>query len=442
MPEFTGGLAAAACAAALVAALASVPARAQEPGMQPVEDAGQQAASDCPGNPNALGTSRVLAIDPADYPRIGRMQYPLSLPLADKEVVLTFDDGPPPPYSNQILDILSSECVKATYFLVGEMARAYPATVRRIYAEGHTIGTHSEDHPLHIGRLPIDKMRDEIDRGIADVTAALGDPDAVAPFFRIPGLDRSDVLESELTAQSLAVFSSDTVADDWHRRIKPAQIIALALSRLEARGKGILLLHDIHPTTVAALPGLLKALKDNGFRIVQVVPAKSDHIQMASKPKTWILASAIPEELMIGGGAEAAGPVWPQAANRVPSEEIALLAPDASTFEPDAGLALDASQIQWPELPAPPAAPAPETTAAVHVKKHAAEKETRSAQRHHVAAATAPHERPHAERSRDAERSRGHRRAHAKADSGGHHADLGSKIRAVAALFTPAHAAH
>jgi peptidoglycan-N-acetylglucosamine deacetylase len=307
-----------------------------------------KSAQNCPGNPDALGTSRVLAIDPAEYPRIGHMQYPQSLPLADKEVVLTFDDGPLPRYSNQVLDILASECVKATYFLVGEMARAYPATVRRIFADGHTIGTHSEDHPFHLGRLPIDKMRDEIDRGIADVSAALGDRDEVAPFFRIPGLDRSDALEQELAAQSLVVFSSDTVADDWHHHIKPSQIIAFALSRLEARGKGILLLHDIHPTTVAALPGLLRELKQNGFHIVQVVPAASAHIQVASKPSTWVSASATPQELTIGE--DAGRPVWPHSHDSAPADDITLPAPDASAFEPDAGLALDSTEVQWPEV--------------------------------------------------------------------------------------------
>ena len=104
-------------------------------------------AQHCPGNPEALGTTRVLAIDPREYPRVGAMDHAVALPLSDKEVVLTFDDGPVPRYSNQILDILAAQCVKATFFLVGEMARAHRSTVRRIFADGHTIGTHSEDHP-------------------------------------------------------------------------------------------------------------------------------------------------------------------------------------------------------------------------------------------------------------------------------------------------------
>jgi peptidoglycan-N-acetylglucosamine deacetylase len=229
-------------------------------------------AQNCSGNSDALGTSRVLTVDPSEYPHVGAMDHAAALPLSDKEVVLTFDDGPVPRYSNQILDILAAQCVKATFFLVGEMAHAHPATVRRIFAEGHTVGTHSEDHPLHFGKLPPQLVEWEIDKGIIDVGIALGDHRQVAPFFRVPGLARSNVIDSELEDRRLVSFSSDTVADDWHHRISPKKIITLAMNRLEARGKGILLLHDIHPATVAALPDLLRDLKQRGFHIVQVVP--------------------------------------------------------------------------------------------------------------------------------------------------------------------------
>ena len=156
------------------------------------------------------------------------------------------------------------------------MARAHPSTVRRIFLEGHTIGTHSEDHPLRFGILPRSLVEWEIDKGILDVGAAPGDPNQVAPFFRVPGLAHSDVIESELAGRLLVEFGSDTVADDWHHSISATKIITLAMNRLEARGKGILLLHDIHPATVAALPGLLKDLKQRGFRIVHLVPASVD----------------------------------------------------------------------------------------------------------------------------------------------------------------------
>jgi peptidoglycan-N-acetylglucosamine deacetylase len=227
-------------------------------------------AANC--DPDALGTSRVLAIDPKVYPRIGAMDHAAALPLADNEIVLTFDDGPIPPYTNQVLDILAAQCVKATFFLVGEMARAHPSTARRILAEGHTIGTHSEDHPLRFGKLPAALVEWEIDKGIFDVESALGDPNGVAPFFRVPGLAHSGIIDSELAARLLVNLSSDVEADDWHPRISPKKIIALAVSRLIARGKGILLLHDIHRATVDALPGMLKEFKERGFHVVQVVP--------------------------------------------------------------------------------------------------------------------------------------------------------------------------
>src|ERR1700693_3769428 len=114
--------------------------------------AGAQAA-ECPGNPDALGTSRTLVVDPTEHPRVGGMQYRESLPLEDHEIVLTFDDGPLPPHSTRVLDILASECVKATYFLIGSMARNFPDLVRRIHEAGHTIGTHSEHHPLSFHKM-------------------------------------------------------------------------------------------------------------------------------------------------------------------------------------------------------------------------------------------------------------------------------------------------
>jgi peptidoglycan-N-acetylglucosamine deacetylase len=177
------------------AAAAQPPPEAAAP--QSAHETAGQAAANCPGHPDALGTSRVLAIDPAQYRRIGRMQYPDSLPLADKEVVLTFDDGPILPYSDQILDILASQCVKATYFLVGQMARAFPATVRRIYEDGHTIGTRSEDHPTRFGQLTVVKMRHEIDWGISDVSAAWAIPNisrrsSASPVWRDPTLSKAN----------------------------------------------------------------------------------------------------------------------------------------------------------------------------------------------------------------------------------------------------------
>ncbi len=251
------------------------------------------AKASCPGNPNALGTSRTLTVESAALPRIGTMQYRASLPLNDHEVVLTFDDGPLPPYSNRILDTLAAECVKATYFMVGTMARAYPDMVRKIYNAGHTIGTHSQHHPFSLGDLGLARISSEVTGGIASVQNAVGDARAVAPFFRIPGLARSNQAESYLASQKLSVWSADEVADDWHRGITPSQIVRKAMSRIEAHGhRGVLLLHDIHPATAMAVPALLKELKAKGYKIVHAVPAGTRPETVPERPTTMVAERA------------------------------------------------------------------------------------------------------------------------------------------------------
>jgi peptidoglycan/xylan/chitin deacetylase (PgdA/CDA1 family) len=249
---------------------------------------GPAAAADCPGNPTALGTSRTLVVDPREHPRIGAMQYDETLPLQDHEVVLTFDDGPLPRNSNQILAILASQCVKATFFTVGRQARENPEGVRKLREAGHTIATHSQNHPLGMNKMAIEHARQEIDDGIASVTAALGDADAVAPFFRIPGLSRAEQVEDYLASQGIQVWSADFPADDW-RHISSSKVYDIAMKRLDAKGKGILLLHDIQARTVAALPRILHELKVRGYRIVHVVPATPQRPKTPTEPQEWQL---------------------------------------------------------------------------------------------------------------------------------------------------------
>jgi len=231
-------------------------------------------AASCPGNRQALGTSRVIAISPRDYSRIGGMQYSQfpQLPLNDHEVVLTFDDGPLPPYTDTVLKTLAADCVKATFFIIGRQANQFPDMVRRAYNEGHVIGTHSQNHPLTFDQMPLERAQSEIDTGIASVSTALGNPRAVAPFFRIPGLLRIAEVDNYLASRSIAIWSADFDADDWYRVATPESIVQKAMARLNHKGRGVLLLHDVQPATVLALPQLLKELKAGGYRIVQVVP--------------------------------------------------------------------------------------------------------------------------------------------------------------------------
>ena len=223
-------------------------------------------AETCPGNPDALGTSRVLTINPGEFTLLGTMQYQQTLPLGDREVVITFDDGPLLPYTNIILDTLASQCVKATYFLVGQMAHANPSVVRRIYNEGHTIGTHSQHHP-HFERLSMRRVEREVDGGINSVTAALGDAKALSPFFRIPYLGRTNAIERLLEGKQLVTWSADVDTNDWWRGSSPGAIVKRTMKQLNAKGRGIILMHDIHRATAMALPILLKELKANGYTV-------------------------------------------------------------------------------------------------------------------------------------------------------------------------------
>src|SRR5258705_7498231 len=199
---------------------------------------GAAGAAEC--SADALGVSRTIVVDPSEHVRLGSFQYSESLPLRDREVVLTFDDGPLPPYTTRILETLASECVKATFFMVGRMVRGYPQVARRVYDEGHTIANHSQNHPFTFHKMSVDQASKEIEDGFASLYTALGDPKAVAPFFRIPGLLRQNSVEQYLAAHNYMTWSVDLVADDW-THINNREVARRAINRLEARGKGILL---------------------------------------------------------------------------------------------------------------------------------------------------------------------------------------------------------
>jgi peptidoglycan/xylan/chitin deacetylase (PgdA/CDA1 family) len=313
-------------------------------------------ADDCPGNPDALGTSRTLVVDPREHPRIGTMQYAETLPLQDHEVVLTFDDGPLPPHSTQVLDILASQCVKATFFIIGRMARSFPEGVRRVRDAGHSIGAHSQNHPLSMNRMPIERARQEIDDGIAATEAALGDSGSLAPFFRIPGLLRAEAVEDYLASKGIQTWSADFPADDW-RRVSSARVYDLAMKRIEAKGKGILLLHDIQARTVAALPRILHELKARGYRIVHVVPATPDLPKTPTEPQQWQL-HPISENVATSH--------WPKIPNFVFASAETLPAPAMSDWY-DGGLSLPDSlerprRLARGAVPLPQQAPWPRPT--------------------------------------------------------------------------------
>jgi hypothetical protein len=171
------------------------------------------------------------------------------------------------------------------------MARTYPNLVKRVYAEGHTIGNHSQNHPFSFARMTVDHASREIEDGFTSIRAALGEPNGVSRFFRIPGLLRQAPVENYLASRGYMTWSVDLMADDW-TRISASEVVRRALERLEARGRGILLLHDIQPATALGLPTLLHELKARGYRIVHVVQAGPDHPKTATLPEQWVARTA------------------------------------------------------------------------------------------------------------------------------------------------------
>lgn len=230
-------------------------------------------AADCPRQ-DALGTSRVLSVDAKTTPRVGLKSFPQTLPLADHEVVLTFDDGPHPPTTSKVLAALAQECVRATFFLIGLHASEHPDMVKRIAREGHSIGHHTWSHPF-MARIPFEKAKSEIDRGIAaDETALKGVSTTTpsTPFFRFPYFEGTPAQLDLLQSRGIVVFGADLWASDWNE-MTPEQELKLVTERLAAAGKGIILFHDPKARTAAIMPAFLRYLRDNGYRVVHVVPA-------------------------------------------------------------------------------------------------------------------------------------------------------------------------
>ncbi|NJO54176.1 MAG: polysaccharide deacetylase family protein [Bacteroidales bacterium] len=229
-------------------------------------------ASAC--GPEALGTRRVLTVETAGGVRVGTKSYPATLPLADKEVVLTFDDGPWPGTTPAVLDALAHECVKATFFVIGQNAEARPTLVRRMIADGHTVGHHTWSHPI-LSKLSTADALAEIERGMAaDDHAAYGSSTAVprVAFFRFPGFADTPALLDQLAARKIAVFGADLWASDWNLMTPQAQL-DLVMKRLNEARRGIVLFHDTKRQTADMLPAFLRALKDGGYDIVHIMPA-------------------------------------------------------------------------------------------------------------------------------------------------------------------------
>ena len=226
------------------------------------------AAKPACANPNALGVSRVIAIDTTGGPGFGFEHFKQLDFLREKEVVLTFDDGPWPNNTPAVIKALDDECTKAIFFPIGKHATWHPEILKAVAAHGHTIGSHTWSHAnLNNKKLTDEQRKAEIEKGISAVKWALGD--APAPFIRFPALQHPPSMVSYMGERNIAMWSCD--ADSFDFKARNAQkIVDTVMGKLDKLGKGIILMHDFQKHTAEALPELLKRLKAGGYKVVQV----------------------------------------------------------------------------------------------------------------------------------------------------------------------------
>jgi len=218
-------------------------------------------------NPNALGVSRVVQIDTTGGPGFGFEHFKAYDFLREKEVVLTFDDGPWPNNTPMVLKALADQCTKALFFPIGKHAGYRPDIMKQVAAAGHTVGSHTWSHK-DLTTLTPDQAKEEFEKGVAAVSIALGNK-PVDPFFRFPALRNPPDMVKYLGERNVAMFSTDMDSFDFKMR-KPEQVIKSIMSKLEKHGKGIILMHDFQQATAHAAADLLKQLKAGGYKVVQI----------------------------------------------------------------------------------------------------------------------------------------------------------------------------
>jgi peptidoglycan/xylan/chitin deacetylase (PgdA/CDA1 family) len=239
--------------------------------------AAPQPKSTC-ANPDALGVARVVEIDTTGGPGFGFQHFKQFDFLTDKEVVLTFDDGPWPTNTLAVLKALADECTKAVFFPIGKHATYHPEILKQVAAAGHTVGAHTWSHAnLNAKKMTEQIAKDEIEKGYSAVKLALGA--APSPFFRFPELQHGPAAMAYLGARNIAMFSCDLDSFDFRAK-NSDQIVNTVMTKLDKQGKGIILMHDFQKHTAEAMPTLLRRLKAGGYKVV-LMKAKT---QVATLP--------------------------------------------------------------------------------------------------------------------------------------------------------------
>ncbi|MCB9027391.1 MAG: polysaccharide deacetylase family protein [Bdellovibrionaceae bacterium] len=215
---------------------------------------------------NLLGPSRSESINTIGGPVF---YYGERGGLGKKELALTFDDGPHPTLTLELLDILKRENIQATFFTVGKNVKSYPHIASEIVKQGHTLGTHTYSHQ-NLPKLSLSSAYAEINSGFDSVLIGVG---SVAPFFRFPYGSKNKTLSNFVKQSDLASFFWDIDTLDWKKK-NPEVLLNFVLKEIESTKNGIVLFHDIQPQTIAIMPTLLAELKMRGYKLVVYTPTE------------------------------------------------------------------------------------------------------------------------------------------------------------------------
>lgn len=169
-------------------------------------------------------------------------------------VALTFDDGPDPVLTPRLLDILAAEHVKATFFVIGRKVAQWPEIVQRAYREGHEIGNHSWSHPV-LPSLSSPQVESELARTDAAIQAAIG---IVPAVIRPPYGSQSARIAQIAAPRPLVLWDTDTL--DW--RYKNSERVTRVADHTPFGT--IVLMHDIHPTTIDSVSATIAHLRERG----------------------------------------------------------------------------------------------------------------------------------------------------------------------------------
>jgi peptidoglycan/xylan/chitin deacetylase (PgdA/CDA1 family) len=240
-----------------------IPANAFEMDLKAEDGLAAGGASACAQD--ALGTSRTLTLK-REYAGYGKVQYG-PLPLRKGEVVLTFDDGPAPETMDGVLASLAAQCVKATFFMTGANLAKYPELGRRVVRAGHTPALHSFAHPP-LRTMPVADQLADLEKGVQAFSGVFGRAPAA---YRFPFLEETPAVLSALKERRITVASTDLGIDDYMPNDMRAEtLVGRLVDRLRQNGGGIVLMHDANGATAEALPALLKAIKENGYKVVHL----------------------------------------------------------------------------------------------------------------------------------------------------------------------------